>query len=119
MIILSGLGDVNFYLVSVVHLLLDVLVHVSCNPRLVGHIAGQGHDSLGGAIMILTEIAKVLIVDVIDGDLEVDLVHGGVSHDVQDHLLLGQLAQLVAVGGIGKLFCRKCEEKLFLEVLDG
>ena len=88
MLILSGLVNDNFHIGSVVNLLQDVLVHVSCIFRLVSYLVVQSHDFLGGS-----KFAEVLVVEVVDGDLVVDLVHGCVLHNVQDTLLLGQLVQ--------------------------
>ena len=78
----------------------------------------QSHDFLGGSVIILTKCVEILVIEVLDGDLVVDVVQVGVLHDVLDPLLLGPLVQLVMVGRISKLFCRNCEENLFLEVLD-
>ena len=51
----------------------------------------QGFDSFGGSLVIFTKFGEVLVVDVLDGDLVVDGVQGGVLHDVLDPFLLGQL----------------------------
>ena len=55
---------------------------------------------------------------VFDGDLLVEGVHGGVLHDGLDALLLGELGQFSAGGGIGEVFCRDGEEELLLDVHD-
>ena len=61
--------DVNFHVVFVDHLLLDVLVHVSFNLWFVGYLVVQSYDSLGGSKIILTKFVEVLVIEVLDEDL--------------------------------------------------
>ena len=84
MIVLPGLVNVDLHKVLIVHLLHDVLVHVGCNFWFVGHLAVQGLDSLCSSVV-------VYVVDVLNGDLVVDGVKGGVLYDVLNAFLLGQL----------------------------
>ena len=63
----------------------------------------QGFDSFGGSLVIFTKFGEVLVVDVLDGDLVVDGVQGGVLHDVLDPFLLGQLVEVVTGGRVGEL----------------
>ena len=76
-------------------------------------------DSLGGSVEVLAQIHKVLLVEVLDGDLMVEGVHVGVLHDGLDPFFLGELDQFTAGGGIGEIFCRGGEEEMILDVLEG
>ena len=76
-------------------------------------------DSFCSSVVVFTKIGEVVVVNVLDGDLVVEGVQGGVLYDVLNALLVDQLTKFVSAGRIGKLFCRNGEEELFLEVLDG
>ena len=103
MIVLPGFRDVNLHIVSIVHLLQDVPVHLGCDFRFVIHLVVQGCNSLGGSVVIFTKFEEVLVVDVLDGDYVVDGVHSSVLHDFLDPFLLGQLVELVTVGRVREL----------------
>ena len=75
-------------------------------------------NSLGGSVIVFSQIAEVLFVDVPDGDLVVEGVHLGVLHDGLDPFFLGKLGQFAAGGGVGEIFCRGGEEEVVLNVLD-
>ena len=76
-------------------------------------------NSLGGPVVVFSQIDEVLFVNVLDGDLAVEDVHLGVLHDFLDPFFLGKLGQLAAGGGVGIIFCRGGEEEVVLNVLDG
>ena len=65
----------------------------------------EGVNSLGGPVVIFSQIDEVLFVDVLDGDSVVKGVHLGVLHDCLDSFFLGKLGQLDASGGVGVIFC--------------
>ena len=62
---------------------------------------------------------KVGFVEVLDANLVLDRIHGGVVHDVLDTLLLDLLEKLASIGGGGKLFNRDYKHELVLDILDG
>ena len=47
---------VDFHIVTVVDLLLDVFVHLCGNFGLVGDLVVQCMDSLGGTVIVLSEV---------------------------------------------------------------
>ena len=90
LIFLPGLLEVDLYLIPVVDLFLYVLIYLGCDPRLVGYLVVQGLDPLSGSVVIFSQFNEVLLVEVFDGDLVIDGVHGGVLHDGLDPLLLSE-----------------------------
>ena len=51
--IVSVILRVDFHLVTIVHLLLDVLVHLCCDFRLVVDLVGLSMDSFCGPVVII------------------------------------------------------------------
>ena len=92
---------VDLHVVSVINLLLDVLVHLCRDLGLAGDPDVHLMDSLGGAVIVLSEVGEVGVVEVLDVNL---VLEGGVVHDVLDTLLLDLLEKLASIGRGGKLF---------------
>ena len=59
-----------------------------------------------------------MALETVNSDLSLDGVHDSVVHDVLDVLLLGDLEELLSVGGGRKIFCGSEEEELILYVLE-
>ena len=56
LVIFSVILRVDLYVVTIVNLLLDVFVHLCGDFGLVRDLVVQGMDSLGGAVIVFTEV---------------------------------------------------------------
>ena len=110
--------DVNLDVVSVANLLLHVLVYLRGDLGFVEDLVVQSHDPHSGAIVVFPQIGEVLLVEVLDGDLVVEDVHGRVLHDGLDTLFHGELGEFAAGGGVVEIFYGNGEEELLLDVRD-
>ena len=86
LVLLPGLVEVDGDVVAIVHMLLDVTVHLGSN---IWRVDVESSNPLGGTIVVFTQLTQVLSVQALHRHFVVDLVHKGIVHDIQDPFLLG------------------------------
>ena len=88
LIFLPGFLDVDLDVVSIVDLFLYIFIYADM-------ISGLSVILLCSVLILLvvifSQFDKVLLVEVLDGDLVIEDVHGGVLQDGLGSLLLGEL----------------------------
>ena len=117
--LLPGLLDVDYLIVAVVDLLLDVLVYLGRNLGLVRHLGMQSFGSLDSFVVIFSQLLEIFLAPIFYRHLFIDGVQEDVLHDNLDSLFPGKLHQFPSGSWIGEGFGRDGEEELVLDVLDG